>query len=182
MLLKIAHAFDLHARLPQLVSRSGSFRCHRGRDRVLDRSGRGAARALHGFRADDHYHDRPFAGRSLDRARRDEELRGHFALWRKSDGSAMPVFVIGVEPGGLQPWNLAEGNLDDLSAPGAVAVDRSYFGRLGGSRIGDTAAIREQKARVAVVTRGIRSFTTTPYVFTTIDRARDYMGAPPNKA
>jgi len=105
-----------------------------------------------------------------------------FALWRKSDGSAMPVFVIGVEPGGLQPWNLAEGNLDDLSAPGAVAVDRSYFGRLGVSRIGDTAEIRDQKARVAVVTRGIRSFTTTPYVFTTIDRARDYMGAPPNKA
>ena len=37
-------------------------------------------------------------------------------------------------------------------------------------------------ARVAVVTLGIRSFTTTPYVFTTIDRARDYMGTPPNKA
>jgi putative ABC transport system permease protein len=105
-----------------------------------------------------------------------------FAYWRKSDGSAAPVFLIGGEPGGLQPWNLAEGSLDDLSAPGAVAVDRSYFGRLGVSKLGDTAEIRDQKARVAVVTRGIRSFTTTPYVFTTMDRARDYMGAPPNKA
>jgi putative ABC transport system permease protein len=105
-----------------------------------------------------------------------------FAYWRKSDGSAMPVFLIGMEPGGLQPWNVAEGHLDDLSAPGAVAVDRSYFERLGVARIGDTAEIRDQKARVAVVTRGIRSFTTTPYVFTTMDRAREYMGAPPNKA
>src|SRR6266702_3898892 len=105
-----------------------------------------------------------------------------FAYWRKSDGSAAPVFLIGVEPGGLQPWDLAEGSLDDLSAPGAVAVDRSYFERLGVTRIGDMAEIRDQKARVAVVTRGVRSFTTTPYVFTTIDRARDYMGAPPNKA
>jgi putative ABC transport system permease protein len=105
-----------------------------------------------------------------------------FAYWRKSDGSATPVFLIGVETGGLQPWNLAEGRLDDLSAPGAVAVDRSYFERLGVARIGDSAEIREQKARVAVVTRGIRSFTTTPYVFTTLDRARDYMAAPPNKA
>ena len=105
-----------------------------------------------------------------------------FAYWRKSDGSAAPVFLIGVEPGGLQPWDLAEGSLEDLSAPGAVAVDRSYFERLGVTRIGDMAEIRDQKARVAVVTRGVRSFTTTPYVFTTIDRARDYMGAPPNKA
>jgi putative ABC transport system permease protein len=105
-----------------------------------------------------------------------------FALWRKPDGSAAPVFLIGVEEGGLQPWNLAEGSLEDLAAPGAVAVDRSYFARLGVSQVGDTAEIRDQKARVAVVTRGIRSFTTTPYVFTAIDRARDYMGASPNKA
>ena len=105
-----------------------------------------------------------------------------FAYWRKSDGSAAPVFLIGVEPGGLQPWDLAEGSLEDLSAPGAVAVDRSYFERLGVTRIGDMAEIRDRRARVAVVTRGVRSFTTTPYVFTTIDRARDYMGAPPNKA
>jgi putative ABC transport system permease protein len=105
-----------------------------------------------------------------------------FALWRKPDGSANPIFVIGVEPGGLEPWNIEEGNLDDLSTPGAVAVDRSYFGRLGIARLGDAGEIRDQKARVAVVTRGIRSFTTTPYVFTPIDRARDYMGAPQNKS
>ena len=105
-----------------------------------------------------------------------------FAYWRKSDGSAMPVFLIGMEPGGLQPWNVAEGHLDDLSAPGAVAVDRSYFERLGVDRIGDTAEIRDQKARVAVVTRGIRSFTTTPYVFTTLDRGRTYTGISANKA
>src|SRR2546429_1942320 len=80
-----------------------------------------------------------------------------FAYWRKSDGSATPVFLIGVEEGGLQPWNLAEGDLEDLSTPGAVAVDRSYFGRLGVAGLGDTAEIREQKARVVLVTLGIRS-------------------------
>jgi putative ABC transport system permease protein len=48
--------------------------------------------------------------------------------------------------------------------------------------MGDIAEIRDRRARVAVVTQGIRSFTTTPYVFTTIDRARDYVGAPPNQA
>jgi len=108
-----------------------------------------------------------------------------FAYWRKPDGgSSTPVFVIGAETGsaGLQPWNLNEGNLDDLTTPDAVAVDRSYFDRLGVAGIGDYAEIRDQRARVAVVTRGIRSFTTTPYVFTTLDRARAYSGAPPGKA
>ena len=32
------------------------------------------------------------------------------------------------------------------------------------------------------MTKGIRSFTTTPYVFTTLDRARAYTGVSPNKA
>jgi putative ABC transport system permease protein len=32
------------------------------------------------------------------------------------------------------------------------------------------------------VTSGIRSFTTTPYVFTTLDRGRAYIGTSPNKA
>jgi putative ABC transport system permease protein len=35
---------------------------------------------------------------------------------------------------------------------------------------------------VTAVTKGIRSFTTTPYVFATIDRARTYVGVAPNKA
>jgi putative ABC transport system permease protein len=108
-----------------------------------------------------------------------------FAYWRKPDGgSSTPVFVIGVEAGspGLQPWNLIEGNLDDLTTPDAVAIDRSYFARLGVTGIGEYAEISNQRARVAVVTNGIRSFTTTPYVFTTLDRARAYSGAGPGKA
>ena len=32
-----------------------------------------------------------------------------------------------------------------------------------------------------VLTKGIRSFTTTPYVFAPIDRARAYTGMAPNK-
>ena len=53
---------------------------------------------------------------------------------------------------------------------------QSYSERLGATGIGDIAEIRDQKVQVAAVTRGIRSFTTTPYVFTTIDRARSFIG------
>ena len=57
-----------------------------------------------------------------------------------------------------------------------------YFNRLGSKGLGDTAEIRDQKAEVTAVTSGIRSFTTTPYVFTTLDRGRDYVGMMPSKA
>lgn len=106
-----------------------------------------------------------------------------FADWHIPAGGTTPVFIVGsdLRAGGLLPWNLVEGSLDALAIPGAIAVDRSYFGRLGISGIGATAEIREQKVEVRAVTKGIRSFTTTPYVFTAIDRARGYTGVSPRK-
>jgi putative ABC transport system permease protein len=106
-----------------------------------------------------------------------------FSDWHLPKGGMTPVFVIGSDPrvSGLQPWNVAEGAVQDLTSPNAVAVDRSYYERLGVSGIGSTAEINGQKVRVAAVTDGIRSFTTMPYVFTELDRARSYLDLPPNK-
>ena len=106
-----------------------------------------------------------------------------FAQWRVPSGGTVPVLVIGanLRTAGLRPWNIFEGNLESLSIPDAVAIDRSYFERLGSKGLGDTAEIRDQRAQVRLVTTGIRSFTTTPYVFTPLDRARAYTATPPNK-
>jgi putative ABC transport system permease protein len=107
-----------------------------------------------------------------------------FADWRMAGGEMTPVFVIGADlrSGGLEPWDLVEGQLESLSTPKAVAVDKTYFERLGVSGIGSTAEIREQPVRVAAVTNGIRSFTTTPFVFLDVERARAYTGVPRGKA
>jgi putative ABC transport system permease protein len=107
-----------------------------------------------------------------------------FADWRSPSGSSTPVFVVGsdLRAGGLEPWNLIEGRVESLSTPNAVAVDRTYFDRLGISGVGAQAEIRQQSVRVAAVTDGIRSFTTTPYVFMDVDRARAHTGVPSNKA
>jgi putative ABC transport system permease protein len=107
-----------------------------------------------------------------------------YAEWRIPAGGTFPVFIVGsdLREGGLLPWNLVEGSLEALVIPGAVAVDRSYFDRLGVDGIGATAEIRGQKVEVRAVTSGIRSFTTTPYVFTTLDRARAFTGTAANKA
>lgn len=104
-----------------------------------------------------------------------------FADWQLPGGGMTPVFVVGSEAGGLLPWNVVEGSVQGLTARGAVAIDRSYFHRLGVTGIGSTAEIRGQRARVATVTAGIRSFTTTPYVFCDIEHARSYIGLPASK-
>jgi len=107
-----------------------------------------------------------------------------FAQWRLPGGGTTPVFIVGSELRGLglRPWDLVAGSVDDLSIPGAVAIDQSYFERLGTSGMGANAEIRDQKVQVTAVTKGIRSFTTTPFAFTGIDRARAYTGISPDKA
>jgi putative ABC transport system permease protein len=107
-----------------------------------------------------------------------------FAQWHMPSGGTTPVLLIGSDRNelGLQPWNVVAGDLSDLSIPDAVAVDRTYFERLGTTGFGDTVEIRDLKAKIRLVTQGIRSFTTTPFVFTPLDRARGYAGISSNKA
>ncbi|HWK00446.1 MAG TPA: ABC transporter permease [Xanthobacteraceae bacterium] len=107
-----------------------------------------------------------------------------FSDWHLPEGGERtPVFIVGSDPKhrGLEPWNVVEGAATDLSAPDAVAVDRSYYDRLGISGMGSTAEINQRKVKVAVVTDGIRSFTTMPYVFSGLDAARTYLDLPPSK-
>jgi len=107
-----------------------------------------------------------------------------FSDWHLPEGGERtPVFIVGSNPEtrGLQPWNVVEGAAKDLSTPGTVAVDRSYYGRLGISGMGSTAEINRHKVKVAAVTDGIRSFTTMPYVFSDLDAARTYLDLPSNK-
>lgn len=107
-----------------------------------------------------------------------------FADWRLPTGALTPVFIIGASLAveGLRPWNVVDGRIEDLAPTGAVAVDRAYADRLGVSKIGESAEIRQQPVKVALITEGIRSFTTTPYIFTSIEGARSYAGLPPDKA
>jgi putative ABC transport system permease protein len=104
-----------------------------------------------------------------------------FTQWGVPAGGTTPVFVIGSDPkgDGLHPWNVTAG--DTGAAGDGVTIDRTYFDRLGVGKIGDTSEIREQKVEITAITNGIRSFTTTPYVFTSLARAQNYVATPPNR-
>lgn len=101
-----------------------------------------------------------------------------FAEWRKPAGGSTRVVIVGTdaEDGGLEPWALTEGTWEDIKAPEAVAVDKTYLNELGIKGIGDTAQIANGRVRVRALTDGVRSFTQSPYTYTTLNRARALFG------
>jgi len=107
-----------------------------------------------------------------------------FSDWRLDSGEVTPVFIVGTDlkENALLPWNVVEGDARALSQWSTVAVDRSYFDRLGIKKLGESAEIRGHKVKVVALTDGIRSFTTTPYVFVDQKDARFYTGTFPSKA
>ena len=113
-----------------------------------------------------------------------EELVVGFAGWRKPKGGTTAVLLVGSdhENGTLKPWNITGGSVEDLSAPFSVAVDDTYFADLGVDKLGDTAEVNNTRVRIGAVTHGIRSFTTLPYVFTSLQRARSLLDASNNQA
>jgi putative ABC transport system permease protein len=102
-----------------------------------------------------------------------------FAEWRKPEGGSSRVVVVGsdTDDKGLVPWSLGEGTLEDIKAPDAIAVDRSYLAELGVNGIGDTAQVANGRVKIRALTEGVRSFTQSPYAYTTLNRARQLLGA-----
>lgn len=107
-----------------------------------------------------------------------------FSDWRQDSGEMTPVFIVGADLRDrvLEPWNVTDGNVQNLSQGYSVAVDSSYFDRLGVTGVGSTAEIRGKKVKVVALTDGIRSFTTTPYVFVDLKNARALTGTPGDRA
>jgi len=108
---------------------------------------------------------------------RAEDLVVGFGAWRKPRGGTTAILVVGssLQPGSTVPWNIVEGSLDGLRSPAAVAVDHTYFEDLGITANGAIAEINGNAVTVTTLTHGIRSFTTLPYVFTTLARARSFL-------
>jgi len=113
-----------------------------------------------------------------------QELVVGFVIWRKTSGGSTTALLVGSDTTTNKslPWDISQGSIAALSAPSAVAVDETYFSELGVGRIGDRAEVNGMNVTVAALTKGIRSFTTLPYVFTTIANARALLDASPDQA
>lgn len=107
-----------------------------------------------------------------------------FAEWRKPAGGSTRVALVGTdaEDGALEPWSLVAGTWEDIKSPDGISVDDTYLDALDIEGLGSTAQIGQGRIKVKALTHRIRSFTQSPYVFTTLSRARSLLGADSDKA
>lgn len=115
--------------------------------------------------------------RGVERA---ERVLINFAQIKLADGGDLGGQIVGVDttPGVqplLAPWNVIAGDARRLSEPGAIVIDRSEYPKLGIDRVGHATEISGVRAEVVAMTNGIRSFTTSPIVFTDLRSARSFM-------
>jgi putative ABC transport system permease protein len=123
-----------------------------------------------------------FSERKLNQARTipgvadAQKIIAHWTQWKRHDGGEESVQIVGINVDDPleRPWNLVEGRVEDLKSPDAVILDELYKQKLGVTRVGEVFEIGGYRARVVGFTRGIRSFTTSPYVFTSFKNAQDY--------
>ena len=103
-----------------------------------------------------------------------------FADWKRPAGGTESVIVVGIDPVHpvLQPWNFIRGSTNDLSSANGIVIDELYSQRLGVSRLGEKVEIMNRRARVVGITSRIRTFTQSPYVFTSLKNAKILTGLP----
>lgn len=104
-----------------------------------------------------------------------------FVSMRKPNGALDAVQVVGLDgaPGpSLMPWSMERGLPIDLHAPDRISVDAIDLGKLHlpPDPRGTHVQIGGKTVEIAAVTRGIRSFTLTPYVFADLATARRITG------
>ena len=107
-----------------------------------------------------------------------EKYIAQFGGWKLPNGAVENVLLIGFNPDGQMgtPWNLTQGRVAALKMADTVMIDELYKRKLGVTHLRQRVEIRGYRARVVGFTRGIRTFTTAPAVFTSFKNAQNYAG------
>jgi len=103
---------------------------------------------------------------------------------RLENGNFKMIQLIGIDANTLAgaPAKMLEGDLMKLRLPHAVIIDDLGVTRLAGKRgdkvkVGDVFELNDQEARVVGIADAATSFTGGPYVWTTYERALQYVPA-----
>ena len=109
-----------------------------------------------------------------------EPMSLDFSIWKRPDGVRESITLVGITPDATMglPWNLQNGAEARplLCQPDGVIIDRLYLDKLGIGAVGELAEINSVRVRVVGLTSDIRTFTQSPFVFTSLDTARRLTG------
>lgn len=105
-----------------------------------------------------------------------EEFNVSFSIWRLPTGGNTNCEIVAIdEHGTLAPkLNLVSGSIEALHNQDAIIIDEGDRAKLGYPNLGESIEIVDRRAKIVGFTRNMRSFTTTPYVFTSLRRGDRY--------
>jgi putative ABC transport system permease protein len=96
-------------------------------------------------------------------------------IWQRPDGRRVNVELVGLDNecvGG--PWAMREGSIDNVLLPDGVIVDDLFLEQLGVQRMGDEVEMLGRRAVVRGISSEVRTFTASPFIFTSMKAARKY--------
>lgn len=101
-----------------------------------------------------------------------------FAYMKLPNGEARWAQVIGFNPdsGVGGPWELVQGSLSDLKRPGTYFIDESSLPQFPGIRVGDRLESFDKKLEIVGLTRGAKTYTTYPILFTSYRTCQEQNG------
>ncbi|TWT33801.1 FtsX-like permease family protein [Posidoniimonas corsicana] len=110
-------------------------------------------------------------------------LVGHSVMTLPSGGFEQ-VLVVGSDSRSLlgAAGQVAVGDPRSIREPDAVFLDVGDLDKVENPQVGELREIGRRRARVVGYTEGVLGFLVTPYVFTTIDRAAEYLRKPTDQA
>jgi putative ABC transport system permease protein len=118
---------------------------------------------------------RVYQVRNLPGAAQAEGLYLGWNYWQTPDGRQINVELVGVDDSCLgAPWRMRDGIVECVHYPSTVIVDELFLKTLGVTGVGDEVELLSRRAVVGGVCRGVRTFTASPYIFTSLSSAVEY--------
>lgn len=118
---------------------------------------------------------RVYQVRSVPGVRWAEGMFMAWNIWQRPDGRRINVELVGLDTscvGG--PWRFAHGTAEVVHLPQAVIIDELFLPALGVKAVGDEIEMLGQRAVIRAISQEVRTFTASPFVFTSLASARRY--------
>ncbi len=98
-----------------------------------------------------------------------------WATWQHPQGKRINVEIVGLDDSFAgEPWEMTSGDINMVRQPDTVVTDELYREVLGVWSINDEAEIEGHRVIAGGFSRGVRTFTAAPFVFTSIRNAQKY--------
>lgn len=96
--------------------------------------------------------------------------------WHHPQGKHLTVELIGLDKSNVgSPWEMASGSIESVHLPETVIIDELSANVLGTKAIGDEAEMEGNRVIIGGISQGVRTFTASPFVFTSIKNALNYV-------